>query len=189
MEYIEDAQLKELLNKLELSYENNKKELFEIKEGILNACNSTLGIDANKVLKSLVMCLKTPKEPINDYKSYFYKCSLWFIEHKREYVCKETGRFVNVIEFYQDFRDRKIELTNYEKKLLELIYNHLAYENNFLSISKLVEYHKQSLKFAKNFENYFAELLKQIKEPLPISFLETKANELIESYEKLLTLD
>ena len=191
MEMLTNKEVKPLTIKLTNGKgEEDEKLTHKIKTAILDVVNEHIGISAQEVLKLLLNGLKMPKdENINLY-NYIRNATIWVINNKREQVSKPIGKFVNVIEYYNDFRERGYDDEDkLNKKYFELLCYHIAYENPFVRLSKLQEIHKTCLYKCKTLSEYlkaFEESLDKINIAIPKEALMDKAERKIKEWEEIL---
>jgi len=173
---------------LKLTGKEDNQITYKIKEAILGEVNQRLGINAQSVLKVLLNGLKMPKESDITIEAYVKKATIWVIEHRRSIVQKPIGKFVDMLKYYNDFRNNKYEMNNLEKKYFEYLCYHIAYENPFLSLEELEELHQKCLN-QKTFKEYLSCFEKHLitsNIPLPKEVLMEKAKRNLKEWEEIL---
>lgn len=189
MEYLKDEEIKNLV--VILGYDKeDKQKYYEIKKAILDVVNDYLGISAQKVVKVLENGLKTHKN-INNLTGYIKQVTLFVIENRKNQVYKPVGRFVNMVDVYNDFRENGVDGTDIEKKYIEILFNHIAYENPYVKVNDLFLLHKKALKVCnKTLKGYISEIEKclfsNVKVYIPRDFLWTTAEEKIKENKEIL---
>lgn len=192
MEMLTNKEVKPLVVKLTNGKEKeNEQFIYKIKMAILGVVNEYIGINAQEVLKLLLNGLKMPKIEGTDLVKYVRNATLWVITNKRKEILKPIGEFVNVIEFYNDFREKGFEDKNpINKKYFELLCYHVAYENPFVTVSKLREVHKTCLLKTNTFEDYltmFEFCLAKMNIAIPKEALQEKAKRKMDEWDKMLS--
>lgn len=186
MEYISIKDCEPLAKAMNVEFDkDNKTNLYEIQRALIDTTNKVMWVNIQKVAKLLSKSLKTPKSSIYEYVS---NCANWVIENKRNEIIKETGRFINIINIYNDLRSENILFNQKQAKLLELIFYHICYENQFKTVNQVLDAHRYAIKNNDNFNEYLNCFVKEIKLNIPLEFLEDKAKELVESYNKTIDI-
>jgi len=173
---------------IKLTGKEDNELTYKINEAILEEVNERLGINAQSVLKLLLNGLKKPNNDNTDIVRYVRKGTIWVIEHRRKDIYKPIGKFVNIIEYYNNFRDVGYKLSRLDEKYFEYLCYHVAYENPFVKVNDLELLHRKCLD-NKTFEAYlkdFEEYLRLHNVPLPKEALIDKANRSLKEWDEIL---
>lgn len=174
---------------IKLIDKEDERLTYDIKMALLDEVNSYLGISAQEVLKLLINGLKKPNKENVDYCKYVRNATIWVIKNKRQQVSKEIGKFVNILEYHNDFRERGYDdKDQVNKKYFELLCYHIATENPFITLKQLQEIHKTCLQANDTLPKYlraFEERLERLNVPIPKEHIMMKAKQKIEEWDKI----